>query len=312
MTAMLRLAAAAGLAGLSTVLAPARAEDEACHLTRVAHVDMSIDGSGRIGVPMQIAGKTVNMMIDTGGVNSLLTPAVVQDLGLEAEPIGPQLRITNFGGYRIDKYATAHDVDFGGLKAHSMPFLVSPPELGLGPEIQGILGPEVLRAYDDDFDFANGTFSLFQQNRCDGSPVYWTSDASAEIPFNQDQVGHIKIDVMLDGKEVHAVVDTGAYRSIMDLEAAEDLFGFKPGDPGLTPLRRTANGYTYRYPFKALAFGDRGNVTVSNPDIVLMSRDDSRTTSGPRMLVGMGVLRQLHIYLSYRHDTMYVTAASAH
>ncbi len=294
------------------IATPVLAADEPCRLVRVAQVDMSIDASGRVNVPMSVGGQTLNMLIDTGGVNSLLTTAAATALSLHPQYIRSDLRIMNFGGYRIDQFVEAHDVLFGGLGAARMTFLVAPPDLHVGADVQGILGPEVLRAYDDDFDFANGKFRLFQRDSCDGSVVYWTSDPSAAIPFEQDEVGHINLDVTLDGKEVRATVDTGAYRTVMDLETAEDLFGFDDHDPALKPLRRTVNGFTYKYPFKSMTFGGEGGVAVSNPDIELMSRDDIRTPRAPHMLLGIGVLRQLHLYISYRRRTMFVTGASAH
>jgi hypothetical protein len=32
----------------------------------------------------------------------------------------------------------------------------------------------------------------------------------------------------------------------------------------------------------------------------------------PKMILGMGVLRQLHLFIAYKERNIYVTAASAH
>jgi hypothetical protein len=34
--------------------------------------------------------------------------------------------------------------------------------------------------------------------------------------------------------------------------------------------------------------------------------------SETKLILGMGILRQLHIYIAYREKKLYVTAASAH
>ena len=287
--------------------APALADDESCHLTRVAQLDMMIDGSGRIDVPMQVGGQTLNLMIDTGGVNSMLDQSTVETLGLHPE-IFNSVRVVGFGGIHIDRFVTAHDISFGGLQAHSMQFLVM-PRGRMAPDVQGLLGPDILRAYDDDFDFANAKFSLFQRAHCSGNLVWWTDAEHSEIPFSIDGAGHIQFYVELDGKKVRVWLDTGASGSVLSLEEAEDLFGIDEKSPALRPLRETANGHTYKYPFKAMTFG---GVTVNNPDLVLMSRDDSKLPGAAPMLLGIGILRQLHMYISYREEKIFVTAATAH
>jgi predicted aspartyl protease len=184
------------------------------------------------------------------------------------------------------------------------------PDGFLTGDIQGLLAPDIMRAYDDDFDFANMKFSLFQPSHCDQPLVYWTHDDFSEIPFKVDQVGHIQFPVTLDGQEISVLLDTGASVSVLDLETAERLFNFEENDPRLTKLGRTKTGYTYKFPFKTLTFG---GVTVLNPQLELVSGDDSHMHGGPTHgLIGIGLLRQLHMYVSYHQHKLFVTAASAH
>jgi predicted aspartyl protease len=289
-------------------LLPAAAQADECRLLRITSVDMSISVASHITVPMTVGGQEVTLAIDTGGINSMLDQSVVDSLGLHAETFN-NVRITMFGGRRIDHYVVAHDISFGGLKARDMTFLVM-PDGGLTGDIQGLLAPDVMRAYDDDFDFANMKFSLFDPSHCDGSLVYWTKEDSSEIPFRIDDSGHIGFPVMLDGQEIHVNLDTGASTSVIDLETAERLFNFTESDPRLVKLGRTKTGYTYRFPFKTLTFG---GVTVQNPQLVLVSSEDSHIHAGGLQgLIGIGILRELHMYVSYRQRKLFVTAASAH
>ncbi len=293
-------------AALLLLSAPALAQDGSCHLSRAAALDMTIDSTGRIDVPMTVAGQTLNMLIDTGGANSSLTAEAAQTLGLHPQ-VFTSVRVIGFGGQVINKIATAYDIDFGGLKAHSMQFLVEPPG-HMRPDVQGVLGPDILRAYDDDFDFANGKFSLFQHAHCSGNLVYWTDDPHAEIPFRVEG-GHILFDVELDGKEVRATLDTGASGSVLNLEQAEDLFGLSENDPAMRAVRATADGHIYKYPFKTMTFG---GVTVNNPDLALVPRAQSRYAGLQPTLLGIGILRQLHMFISYGEEKIFVTAATAH
>jgi hypothetical protein len=92
--------------------------------------------------------------------------------------------------------------------------------------------------------------------------------------------------------------------------------GVLNGDQGLK---------TYAHTFKSLSFG---SITVTNPEIVIipdaMKRNGDRSQQlearaklerddivGPPMLIGMDVLRHMHIYMAFGERKMYISAASA-
>jgi predicted aspartyl protease len=297
------LAAAALLLSTSVI---ARAEDEQCHIYHVAKFDMGVDESGGVYVPMTISGHSVNLLIDTGGVLSMLTDKTVTDMGLSRSAIfdgGFQM----YGGARVDHYATVHDIDLGGLKASRMTMLILPDGL-VAPSVGGTLAPDILGAYDDDFDFGNGKFTLFLKDHCPGKVVYWTASGYAEIPMRVDDQGHITLPVEIDGQEVRATLDTGASRSVMSLETAKSLLNLKDGDPALKASPEFG-GAAFTHEFHTLTFH---NVRVDNPDITLVPDDTSKMYGEPPLILGMGILRQLHMYISYKEHKIYVTAASAH
>jgi hypothetical protein len=56
-----------------------------------------------------------------------------------------------------------------------------------------------------------------------------------------------------------------------------------------------------------------GGVSVVNPDIMLVPDSVSRMhASSDHIVLGMGILRQLHLYIAYHEKELYVTPASAH
>src|SRR5437773_2425018 len=63
----LRIAVVASAALL--LASPVLAADE-CHLYRLTSIDMTIDSSGAVNVPMSVSGKDVHLLVDTGGVFS--------------------------------------------------------------------------------------------------------------------------------------------------------------------------------------------------------------------------------------------------
>jgi len=288
------------------LLASPAVADDSCRLVRMAAFDMNIDSAGGVYVPITISGLSVNLLIDTGGIFTMLTDQSVQKLGLNRlNTFGS--RETMFGGKKIEYYVETRDVNLGGLKADHMPMQVIPDGI-LPDEIGGTLAPNILRHYDVDFDFAHARVNLFSQDHCDGKVVYWTADSPAQIRIGIDPDGHIDVPVEVDGKEIKGAIDTGSSRSVLSLELAKHLFDIDANDPKLTPEKGRPR--VLHYPFATLTLQ---GITVRNPDIELISDADSHLSDdGPKFILGMGILRQMHLYIAYKEKKLYVTAASAH
>jgi hypothetical protein len=63
----------------------------------------------------------------------------------------------------------------------------------------------------------------------------------------------------------------------------------------------------YHYPFKSLSF--ENGPSIANPNVLLVRHD--RQPFNEEMELGMDLLRQFHVYISYG-GKMYLTAADAH
>ena len=98
-----------------------------------------------------------------------------------------------------------------------------------------------------------------------------------------------------------AILDTGAADTVMSLEKATHTYALD--------ARKLAK--SRHYPFKALSFGE---VTVTNPAIFLVPDEESalmgHQSGDQNMIIGMGVLRRLHLYISYKEKKIYVTPAT--
>jgi hypothetical protein len=217
-----------------------------------------------------------------------------------------------YGGLMLRHFVTLKDFSLGRLKAPRLDYALMPPG-SLEPDIDGLLSPDLLTNFDLDFDFAGGKVNLFSSDHCDGRVGYWTDAPPIGIPLvrEEDRV-HISIHVMLDGKDVKALIDTGAPHSSMSLEAAEDIFDLTSSDPRFVNLARGPNRTSgaRKFPFQKMSFG---GVEVNNPDIVLVP--DSQAQMGrhaPKMILGLSILRQLHLYIAYHEKMLYITSASTH
>ncbi len=282
---------------------------EKCQLIRMASLDM-IPGSPQILVKASINGQPVTMMVDTGAYVTVLAESKAKQLGLPVE-INPASGIVVYGGIRLTRYTVFAGFTLGHLRAPRLTYPLLPDGF-LPPDVDGTLGADFLANFDLDFDFAGGKLNLFSRDHCEGKVVYWTNQPVSKIRITRPDPAHITIPVMLDGHEVKALVDTGGGGSaVMSLETAEDLFDISDDDPRLKHVPGPNGIKTARqYPFKKLTFGD---VVVNNPQIVLVpDHDADMGPNPPDMIIGISILRQLHMYIAYGEKYMYDSAASQH
>ena len=305
---MLRLLSISGLFFVASMGAAIAAES--CALQQTASIDVSLDETGGVNVPMLIGDKKLTMLVDTGGLYSMLSEETVAANGLRRLPVPPNYRMVMFGGIHIRNFVPAYSITLGNLQARGLGFLVMPPG-DMPPSINGTIAPDLLRNYDVEFNLAGGKLNFFSPEHCIGKVVYWTHEPYAKVPITVNDWGAIILPVTLDGRQVRATLDTGSSRSILTIEAARRLFGWGDKVPNLTPLPSKDGGTDfYRYPFSTLTFE---GITVNHPDILLVT-EAHRGFSGiaPDMIIGMSVLRQLRTYIAYHERNVYFTAAEAH
>ena len=152
--------------------------------------------------------------------------------------------------------------------------------------------------------------NLFSQDHCPGKVVYWAKDW-AEVPFSSPDSLHILVDMTLDGKTMKAGLDTGSSASFLNESVAKDMFGVDP-PPAPAKASETGNAETHSFThtFKSL---NMSGVAMNNPEFVIL-RDKSSALIGHygKMLLGMNELKRFRLYVAYREEVLYITAADAH
>lgn len=316
------LAIAALLSGFSE--APAFADD--CPpLMLITSVDLVPSQDNRWQfVPVTLQGKPKLMLVDTGGFVSELTPQAVDELGLHRRMLGFQQ--INIAGDASNQAADVTSFVLGRLTADSIEFVVAPEQTLFGDDsrVAGIIGPNILRKYDVDLDFGAHKLSLLSQDHCKGKVIYWPASAVAVVPMHVLPSGHIALTVKLDGQDVHALLDTGASNSTLEIPVAETDFHLKLGSPDtpyLAELQDRPGSAVYKHRFASLSFGD---IAVSNPQIDIIPDftnhpleahpeigtrfiDTNVQEEKAPMLLGMNVLRHLHLYIAYKEQNLYIT-----
>ncbi len=318
MRAIMTIAALAAMA----LSKPAWAQDKCNQLQIVNTIQMLRGQDGRDFVPVVVNGTQRTFLFDTGGFISQIAQRVVDELKLPTRQ--SRMRLFNMTGQLTDQSATVQDFTAGFVHDSDVRLQVAP----FPAPIDGIFALDHWTGFDLDVNFATDKLNMFSQDHCPGRVQYWTAPALAVLPVTLKRDRHIWVQVMLDGHEEQAIIDSGASRTSLTIAEAERVFHLGMGASD-TPEAGYLNGdtslKTYQHLFKTLAFG---GVTVDNPELDLipnaMGRDADRAQlvgdrtktekdllDVPDVTIGMDVLRKLHIYMALKEEKLYITEASA-
>jgi len=277
--------------------APAAAAED-CSLKMLTSVDTTATASGGMLVPVTMAGAKKQLLLDTGGFFSEITPQLAKELGLT--PRSSAVLQYDVSGQPVGTSVKVRDFSMGTLTAFSMEFMVG----GGGMGGDGALAPNIIQAYDVELDFPRNKLALISPEHCKGQVVHWPASAVAAVPIRVTEAGHILFPMTLDGKQVQAMLDTGAMRTTLSYDAAERIFGLHT---------RAAS-----HRFNTLSFE---GVTINNPDIALAGNITRAPASqmgtlpstdmkhdAPELLLGMSTLKRLHVYIAYKEQMLYLTA----
>jgi predicted aspartyl protease len=276
--------------------APVRAQ-ERCTAEPVASLPI-VPMNGHVLVPVQVNDQPVLFLVDTGGFTTSVSGRLVERLKLPTYGLRPNVSIQDAGGKEARQYARTETFVVGNLQAKGERYTVGQ----FDPGEDGLLGPDYLRNFDLDFDFAGNRLSLYRPRACAGKPP-GTSDYAA-IDMDVTEQGHIRIPVTLDGKRLFAMVDTGAPGSLIAASEAKSNFGVQADSE-----RRTITGgqggtaEVGVHDFGSLEIGK----TVQAMPRLLVAADDKTRFDQAAILLGMRQLRGLRLFIAYRERKLYVS-----
>lgn len=208
---------------------------EGCTMVRAPDLQVTMHGlTPRISV--QIDGKDESLILDSGAAYSTLSIQTAERLNL------PHYSDTNFymegatGGRTATQVATADTFTIANVPIQHVDFVVVPVVWSDG--ISGVLGQNVLRVADVEYDLSDGIARLIRPMNCgDGPLAYWATSQPVSVVDLQSASAlhpHLIGPVLLDGTAIRALFDTGGQHSIISLHAAKSV-GITPQSPGVTP-----------------------------------------------------------------------------
>jgi len=213
------------------------AAEDGCKLHRLATLPVTMNGL-RPTIETQINGAPALFTLDSGAFWSSLTPASAKEYDLHVD-YGrfPGLYVQGVGGSAAAGIAKVKVFTIFNVPVHNIDFIVGGSEPGKGTV--GLLGQNLLRIADVEYDLAHGELTLLKPDNCKhANLVYWAKqgDSYSEIEIEEStpQQPHTTGKVILNGAMIRVVFDTGAQASVVGLRAAASA-GVKPGGPGVEP-----------------------------------------------------------------------------
>jgi tetratricopeptide (TPR) repeat protein len=282
---------------------------KACKLEKLAELPITMAGLRPL-VQAKINGADVLLLADSGAFFSMLSPASAAEFKLHlSEPAVP-LKVEGVGGSTAVSVATVKEFVLAGIHLKNVDFIVGggDPEGGAGAA--GILGQNVFRVADVEYDLANGAIRLMRPRDCASSvnPLYWAKPDQAysmiDINWATPLEPHTTGIAYLNGVKIRVLFDSGASTSILSLRAAERA-GIKPDSPGVVPA-----GFNYGIgrdlvktwvaPFQSFKVGDEEirNTRLRIGQVSLQTSD---------MLIGADFFLSHRIYVASSQHRLYFT-----
>jgi len=278
-------------------------------------------GGDTMTVATSFDGKPHRLLIGISDTPTQLWSTPAQKLHL---PIRMGRRTMDGAGRISEEVSRLQDFTLGSMRTGNFDI-----QIGQDPDFanagsDGILGTDMMMLYDIDLDFAHRLMNYFTPEQCSRAGLYWSPGTTTAVAM-KTYANVVYVPVTLDGHTLVAVLDTSASRTFLNPRTASQLFGLEAG--GLQPGTVTEGGSRIKAGLHRFSGLTLGGMSFSNPelavpfDVLFQSYNDShisRTARNtfhlseilPDIVIGMDVLKQTHLYLSFQSGQVYVSPAS--
>lgn len=223
-----------------------------CEFTRIH--DMKVEVSGdRVVVPGSVNRREARFMLDTGSNKSYVDQSLAIELDL------PRRASDGFAsgadGIKYIEVAHVQEVSVGGMSGGKIDLAVL-EDVGASEGFGMLVGADLLMHTDIEFNLPAKQVSFFTPRDCEHADLgYWDKDSQVVATVDSGAYDPRQVfDVLVNGQSVKAIIDSGAPRTTLDVDAAKRL-GLSATSPGArTPQQ---NGQTiFTVPLDSIQVGD--------------------------------------------------------
>jgi predicted aspartyl protease len=300
------------VAAAAALLGPLQAH-AACRLA-TADVPVTMEGLRPL-VAAKIAGKPVKLLLDSGAFGSSLTASFATREKLSpmaATAIGslvPGSASTITSGARGHETMTgiviAPTFEFGGSVFPNVKFLTI---RDIGDDAVGLVGQNLLKTSDDEYDFKNGMMRLVRPQDCETTALaYWAKPGASYSVIPLDSEGHATAHnialITVNGQTMRAYFDTGANTSFITAHAAAKA-GVRTSDPSVIPAGQShgldGDIKTWVGTFSSIKIGDE---EIKNGKLTI----GESVASDFDVLIGADFFMAHHVYVANSQGKLYFT-----
>ena len=303
------------VAALASALALATGAAAAtCQLRQLGSLKVDMQGL-RPAVSARINGTEARFLLDTGAYYSILTNEAAAKYRLKLHSMPGSFYVRGVGGNQQVEQTNVDSFDFIGVPAHNVQFLVM--DTVSGDDYAGIFGQNLMRFSDVEYDLANGIVRLFKPVGCEGQPLaYWavnTPYTAIDLQYVDRSEDHLLSTATINGKGMTVLLDTGASRSFLSLQAAASV-GITPDSPGVKLLGEVAGigpgrNRVWSAPIDTFQLGGE---KVQHTHLLISDLDPAHRIGEigdyrEDMLLGEDFFLSHRVYVSYSQRKVYFT-----
>jgi predicted aspartyl protease len=274
-----------------------------CDLTMVTQMPLQVQDRLLV-VPAGIDGKLVHFVVDTGAERTTISDAVAERIGLPHDA-RYTTRSLGVGGttvttdVKVDRFVLG-DKRFPVDRIAVGTFHLRTPG---GLDADGLLGADILLAFDMDIDVPGGKLTLYRSRVCPDSGPPW-SEPAAEVQGVSARRDRLLVPFELDGLRGSAILDTGAQRNVLGLDMARRLGLDEQAMVADPTVRQSGTGpsasVAHMHRFGLLKIGP---TLQQAPAITVMSADAGFGDA----LIGEEWLQGRRVWLSFRNRQIFVS-----
>ena len=272
-----------------------------CDLTKVTEMPLEVQDHLLV-VSAGVNGKWVHLVVDTGAERTTISDAVADRLGLPHDP-KYTTRSLGIGG------ATTTDVTIERLVLGGVRFPVNRIAVGTfklqsarGLNADGLLGADILLAFDLDIDVPGGKLTLYRNRVCPDTQPPWPFPG-IEITGVRARKDRLLLPFELDNFAGLGILDTGAQGNVLGQDMARRM-GLNEQTMARDPVVRQrgvgGESISHLHRFKLLRIGP---VAELAPAITVLPSDFGVGDA----LIGEEFLQGRRIWLSFRNRQVFVS-----
>ncbi len=275
-----------------------------CNLRVVAKMPMQVQDHLLV-VPAGLNGEWVKLVVDTGAERTTLSAATADRLKLPRDARFTT-RSLGVGGISSNQDATIERLVLGGVRFPLDRLAIGNFKLqnSRGLDADGLLGADILLAFDLDIDVPGGALTLYHATVCPAVKPPWPVPA-VEIPGVSARKDRLLLPFTLDDVPGTAILDTGAQVNLIGgsmlqrMGLTADTFARDPvvRQHGVGPNEVTAHIHR----FNTLRIGP---VAYQPAYLTVMEADAGFGDA----LLGEQFLTGRRVWLSFKSRQVYVSA----